>query len=104
MLPSVANTFRGRANALFIRFLSLPVQYTYPPLRKPLGMRKPHFQGLPLCFKLHFGAILGVAKCCQALINQKYNPKCQFHYRHHQDLPRIHHSQNPALTVRNNLQ
>ena len=44
LLPSVANTFRGRANALFIGFLGihssiliLPLGWIYPPLRKPPG-------------------------------------------------------------------
>ncbi len=35
---------------------------TYPPLRKPLGLRKPRFWGLPLCLRLLFGVILGAAK------------------------------------------
>ena len=42
----------------------------YPPLRKPLGMPKPHFQGFPLCLRALKWGFWGVAKCCHALASQ----------------------------------
>ena len=52
LLPSVANTFRGRANALFIGFLRihssiliLPLGWIYPPLKKPSKLPRRGFGG-----------------------------------------------------------
>ena len=70
LLPSVANTFRGRANALFIGFLGihssillLPWEGISSP-KEASGNAKAAFSGVSAMFK---GFKMGILGCCQVL-------------------------------------
>ena len=41
-----------------------------PPLRKPSGVRKPHFWGLPLCLGALKWGFWGVARCSKPLLRK----------------------------------